>query len=119
MAGPAEAFVLAPGEGRSIDLGAFGMTVKASWDETDGVFSLLEVEEPPEFGLAIRRGEVDDSLLAAVARRQSMEIVGPLRRAIRDVSPLGVHAVVLNEAEAVETEFAEREAAVCLFARDS
>src|SRR4051812_38777648 len=45
-----EAFVLAPGEGRTIDLGAFGMTVKAAWDETDGVFSLLEAEEPPGFG---------------------------------------------------------------------
>ena len=50
MARTDEAFVLAPGEGRSIDLGAFGMTVKASSDETDGVFSLLEAEEPPGFG---------------------------------------------------------------------
>src|SRR5919112_4889883 len=48
MAG--EAFALAPGEGRSIGLGAFGMTVKANSDETDGVFSLLEAEEPPGFG---------------------------------------------------------------------
>ena len=149
MARPREAFVLAPGEGRSIDLGAFGMTVKASWDETDGVFSLLEAEEPPDFGppihihhdaaeafyvlegeyvmflddrevscpagsfiyipagmphgfrvgaapsrklnfyfpaamigyfddlsAAIRRGEVNESVLADVARRHSMEIVG-------------------------------------------
>jgi mannose-6-phosphate isomerase-like protein (cupin superfamily) len=45
-----EAFVLAPGEGRSIDLGAFGMTVKASADETNRVFSLLEADEPPGFG---------------------------------------------------------------------
>ena len=44
------AYVLRPGEGRSIDLGAFGMTVKASSDETEGVFSLLEAEEPPGFG---------------------------------------------------------------------
>ena len=50
MASAGEAFVLAPGEGRSIDLGTFGMTVKASSDETDGVFSVLEAEEPPEFG---------------------------------------------------------------------
>jgi len=50
MTGPGEAFVLAPGEGRSIDLGAFGMTVKADRDETDGAFSLLEAEEPPGFG---------------------------------------------------------------------
>jgi mannose-6-phosphate isomerase-like protein (cupin superfamily) len=151
MAGPGEAFVLAPGEGRSIDLGAFGMTVKASRDETDGVFSLLEAQEPPDFGpplhihhdaaeafyvlegeyvmflddrevscptgsfiyvpagmphgfrvgaapsrklnfyfpaamigyfddlgAAIRSGEVDESVLADVARRHSMEIVGPV-----------------------------------------
>jgi mannose-6-phosphate isomerase-like protein (cupin superfamily) len=45
-----EAFVLAPGEGRKIDLGAFGMTVKAGRHETDGLFSLLEADEPPGFG---------------------------------------------------------------------
>jgi mannose-6-phosphate isomerase-like protein (cupin superfamily) len=146
-----EAFVLAPGEGRSIDLGAFGMTVKASGDETDGVFSLLEAEEPPGFGPpvhihhdaaeafyvlegeyfmflderevpcpagsfifipagmrhgfrvgaapsrklnfyfpaamigyfddlsgAIGRGEIDDSALDDIARRHSMEVVGPV-----------------------------------------
>jgi mannose-6-phosphate isomerase-like protein (cupin superfamily) len=151
MAGARGAFVLAPGEGRSIDLGAFGMTVKASSDETDGAFSLLEAEEPPEFGpplhihhdaaeafyvlegeyvmflderevscpagsfifipagmphsfrvgaapsrklnfyfpagmigyfdelsAAIQHGEVDESLLADVARRHSMEIAGPI-----------------------------------------
>ena len=45
-----EAYVLAPGEGRSIDLGPFSMTVKANSNETGGVFSLLEAEEPPGFG---------------------------------------------------------------------
>lgn len=50
MARAGEAYVLAPGEGRSIDLGMFAMTVKASREETDGVFSLLEAEEPPGFG---------------------------------------------------------------------
>jgi mannose-6-phosphate isomerase-like protein (cupin superfamily) len=151
MAAASEAFVLAPGDGRSIDLGAFGMTVKASGDETDGVFSLLEAEEPPGFGPpvhihhdaaeafyvlegeyvmflddrevscpsgsfifipagvrhsfrvgavasrklnfyfpavmvgyfdelsdAVRDNEVDESLLADIARRHSMEIVGPV-----------------------------------------
>jgi mannose-6-phosphate isomerase-like protein (cupin superfamily) len=151
MAGASEAFVLAPGEGRSIDLGTFGMTVKAIWDETDGVFSLLEAEEPPGFGppvhihhdaaeafyvlegeyvmflddrevscpsgsfifipagvrhgfrvgaapsrklnfyfpavmvgyfdelsAAIQQDEVEESLLAEIARRHSMEIVGPV-----------------------------------------
>jgi mannose-6-phosphate isomerase-like protein (cupin superfamily) len=50
MAGAGEAFVVAPAEGRSIDLGAFAMTVKASSEETGGAFSLLEAEEPPGFG---------------------------------------------------------------------
>lgn len=50
MAGTGKAFVRAPGEGRSIDLGAFEMTVKASGDETGGLFSLLEAGEPPRFG---------------------------------------------------------------------
>jgi len=45
-----EAFVLQRGEGRSIDLGAFAMTVKASGSETGGAFSLLESDEPPGFG---------------------------------------------------------------------
>lgn len=151
MAAASEAFVLAPGDGRSIDLGAFVMTVKASRDETDGVFSLLEAEEPPGFGppvhihhdaaeafyvlegeyvmflddrevscpsgsfifipagvrhgfrvgavpsrklnfyfpavmvgyfdelsAALRNDDVDESLLADIARRHSMEIVGPV-----------------------------------------
>jgi len=151
MAAAGHAFVLAPGEGRSIDLGAFGMTVKADAGDTGGIFSLLEAEEPPEFGpplhihhdaaeafyvlegeyamfvderevscpagsfifipagvrhgfrvgavrsrklnfyfpaamigyfddlsAAIERDDVDESLLADIARRHSMEIVGPV-----------------------------------------
>jgi mannose-6-phosphate isomerase-like protein (cupin superfamily) len=151
MAGASDAYVLAPGEGRSIDLGAFAMTVKANSDETNGVFSLLEAAEPPGFGPpihihhdaaeafyvlegeyvmflddrevacpagsfifipagmrhgfrvgtapsrklnfyfpaamigyfddlsdAIRRAGVDESLLADIARRHSMEVVGPV-----------------------------------------
>lgn len=45
-----EAFVLQPGEGRSIDLGGFLMSVKASAESTDGAFTLLEAAEPPHFG---------------------------------------------------------------------
>src|SRR5918996_265720 len=45
-----EAFVLGPGEGRSIDLGGFRMSVKASGGETGGAFSLLQADEPPGFG---------------------------------------------------------------------
>jgi mannose-6-phosphate isomerase-like protein (cupin superfamily) len=151
MASAGKALVRLPSEGRPIDLGAFGMTVKASSDDTDGLFSLLEAEEPPGFGpplhihhdaaeafyviegeyvmfleerevscpagsfvfipagmrhgfrvggvasrklnfyfpavmvgyfddlsQAIRHDEVDESALADIARRHSMEIVGPV-----------------------------------------
>ncbi len=44
------AFVLGPGEGRSIDLGNFAMSVKAIAGETGGAFSLLEAAEPAGFG---------------------------------------------------------------------
>jgi mannose-6-phosphate isomerase-like protein (cupin superfamily) len=47
---PDRAFVLPPGGGRSINLGNFGMTVKAAADDTGGGFSLLEAAEPPGFG---------------------------------------------------------------------
>ena len=40
------AFVLRPGEGRSIDMGTFAMSVKAASDDTGGGFSLLEASEP-------------------------------------------------------------------------
>ena len=39
-----------PGDGRSIDLGNFGMSVKASADDTGHAFTLLEADEPPGFG---------------------------------------------------------------------
>lgn len=45
-----EAVVLRPGEGRSIDLGEFTMSVKASAEMTKGAFSLLEATEPAGFG---------------------------------------------------------------------
>jgi mannose-6-phosphate isomerase-like protein (cupin superfamily) len=43
-------FVLRPGQGRSIDLGNFAMSLKASGDETGGAFALLEAAEPADFG---------------------------------------------------------------------
>ena len=43
-------FVVQPGEGRAIDLGGFLMTVKATSDDTDGSFTLLEAAEPANFG---------------------------------------------------------------------
>jgi mannose-6-phosphate isomerase-like protein (cupin superfamily) len=45
-----EPLVLQPRKGRSIDLGAFAMTVKASEGLTAGAFTLLEATEPPDFG---------------------------------------------------------------------
>lgn len=47
---PGGAIVLRPGGGRSLDLGNFAMSVKASSDDTGGAFSLLEATEPPGFG---------------------------------------------------------------------
>ena len=43
-------FVLRPGEGRKIDLGNFQMSLKATGEETDLAFSLLEAAEPAGFG---------------------------------------------------------------------
>jgi mannose-6-phosphate isomerase-like protein (cupin superfamily) len=50
MAESGRGFVLRPGEGRAIDLGGFQMSVKASAGDTSGAFSLLEADEPPDFG---------------------------------------------------------------------
>src|SRR5688572_23500795 len=47
---PGGAFVLGPDEGRSIDLGTFRMSVKASVDDTSSAFTLLEAAEPAGFG---------------------------------------------------------------------
>lgn len=51
-------YALQPGEGTQIDLGGFAMTVKATDEQTGGVFTLLEADEPPGFGppLHIHRG---------------------------------------------------------------
>jgi quercetin dioxygenase-like cupin family protein len=50
MPDTSEAIVLLPGEGRSIDLGNFSMSVKATPELTNQAFTLLEADEPPGFG---------------------------------------------------------------------
>ena len=50
MADARRCFVVAPGEGRLIDLGDFEMRVKADSDSTGGVVSVLEASEPAGFG---------------------------------------------------------------------
>ena len=50
MIGKAKGFVLRPGDGRKINLGGFEMSIKATSQETDSTFSLLEADEPPNFG---------------------------------------------------------------------
>jgi mannose-6-phosphate isomerase-like protein (cupin superfamily) len=45
-----KAIVLRPDEGRSIDLGTFAMSVKATAGDTGGAFSLLQADEPAGFG---------------------------------------------------------------------
>jgi mannose-6-phosphate isomerase-like protein (cupin superfamily) len=47
---PTSPIVLGPREGRSIDLGNFAMTLKASEVDTGGMFTLLEAAEPSGFG---------------------------------------------------------------------
>ncbi|MDF2735472.1 MAG: Cupin 2 conserved barrel domain protein [Chloroflexota bacterium] len=47
---PGGALVIGPGEGRSIDLGKFRMSVKATADDTSSAFALLEAAEPAGFG---------------------------------------------------------------------
>ena len=47
---PQVPIVLRPGEGRRLDMGGFAMSLKASGEETGGLFSLLEADEPPGFG---------------------------------------------------------------------
>ncbi len=49
-ASPPVGFVLRPGGGRTIDLGGFSMSVKATAADTGGAFTLLEAQEPPGFG---------------------------------------------------------------------
>ena len=51
--GAGGAFVLKPGEGRPIDPGGFRMSVKATDDQTNGAFTLLEAQEPAGFGLPL------------------------------------------------------------------
>ena len=51
MVDPSERpLILRPGEGRSIDLGNFAMSVKATAEDTGNAFTLLEADEPPGFG---------------------------------------------------------------------
>ena len=50
MVDRAAPLILLPGEGRSIDLGNFTISVKATAEQTGGAFTLLEAAEPPDFG---------------------------------------------------------------------
>ena len=50
MANAGRSYVVAPGEGRLIDLGDFDMRVKADARSTGGLVSVLEATEPPGFG---------------------------------------------------------------------
>jgi mannose-6-phosphate isomerase-like protein (cupin superfamily) len=46
----AQAFVQLPHEGRVLDMGPFQMRVRADEEQTSGGFTLLEADEPPDFG---------------------------------------------------------------------
>ena len=108
-------YVLQPGAGRSFDLGAFRMSVKASAEAPAGQFSFRESRCPAgsfifipagiphgfrvgsvasrkltlyapaamvgyfdELAEATKRGDLDPAGLADVARRYSMEVIGPV-----------------------------------------
>lgn len=43
-------YVLQPGEGQRLDMGPFGMVIKASSQDSNGGFTLLEAVEPAGFG---------------------------------------------------------------------
>ena len=70
------AFVVEPGAGRSIDLGAFAMTVKADAEETGGVVSVLEAEEPPGFGPPIHVHHDSDEAFYVLSGEYSMSLDG-------------------------------------------
>ena len=72
------AFVLRPGEGRSIDMGTFAMSVKASAEETAGAFSLLEATEPAGFGppMHIHRDAVHGRSRACRDQNLIMIVIG-------------------------------------------
>ena len=55
------------------------MSVKATADDTDRQFRLLEASEPPNFGppMHIHR-DADDAHLSEVAERYGMEVLGPV-----------------------------------------
>jgi mannose-6-phosphate isomerase-like protein (cupin superfamily) len=51
-----------PGEGRILNMGAFSMTVKAEAQETGGVVSILEADEPAGFGPPLHIHEDADEI---------------------------------------------------------
>ncbi len=56
LSGMDEAYVVAPGGGRTLDLGNFEVVVLAAGDQTDGAFSLLRTQrEPTGFGPPLHR----------------------------------------------------------------
>jgi hypothetical protein len=63
----AQPYVLGPGEGRVIDLGDFGMIVKASGQV--GYFD--------DLAAALRRDDVSAEHLERIAGAHAMEVVGP------------------------------------------
>ena len=103
--GSSSALVLGPGEGRSIDLGNFAMSVKASAVDTGSAFTVggcrarrfrpAHAHPPPsrklnvytpaamvgyfdELSAAILSDAADDEGLDTIARRYGMEVVGPV-----------------------------------------
>jgi mannose-6-phosphate isomerase-like protein (cupin superfamily) len=70
-----EGYVLRSGEGRVIDLGNFTMLVKATDESTEGQLTLLEADEPPNFGppMHIHHGIAEAFYVLAGEYRMFME----------------------------------------------
>jgi quercetin dioxygenase-like cupin family protein len=73
-------FVVAPQEGRLIDLGDFAMQVKADAGSTGGVVSILEAAEPPGFGPPIHVHEDADEAFYVLEGEYVMSLDGDEQR---------------------------------------
>ncbi len=76
--------ILRAGEGRSIDLGNFKMSVKATAEETGEAFTLLQADEPPDFSppMHVHREAAEAFYVLAgeyiISVRDEEEIIGPV-----------------------------------------
>ena len=63
-----------PGEGRILNMGAFKMTVKAEAEETDGIMTVLEADEPAGFGPPLHIHEDADEVFYVLSGEYLMYV---------------------------------------------